>query len=289
MFRTLRAAVFAALCVTVSLVLHLLAGGARVPGELTAVATVLTAAGAFALAGRRRGRGTLLGASFVAQYGMHHLFGATAVVAATPVTAGPATTGLVIGIPVVGGSTTIGSLFGVSLFGAPVTTGSVTADSVTTGSLSAGSVTAVHHGSALVPGLAMLLAHALVAVLSAWWLERGESALATMLRLAACTLLEIWGRLATPISSPESTRCIALPVIAEVAAGVDRLLVSVLSGRGPPHFRSPQFRPYDIGSPDVSLSEFRSLDIDSPDFSPREFGSREFGSREFRSSYVSFA
>jgi hypothetical protein len=187
-FRTLRAAVFAALCVTVSLVLHLLAGGARVAPALTAAATMLTAAGAFALAGRKRGHSSLLGASFTAQYGMHHLFGG-------------------------------------SLLGGPVTVDSVTA----------GSVAGAHHESGLVPGLAMLLAHALAAVLSAWWLERGESALATMLRLAACTLLEIWGRLAVPISSSETTHYVALPVIAEVASGVDRLLVSVLSGRGPPN------------------------------------------------------
>ncbi|NJP29286.1 hypothetical protein FLW53_34820 [Microbispora sp. SCL1-1] len=72
--RALRAAVFAAACVLVSAAMHMLAGGAPVRGGTLVAAMALTWLGAFLLAGRQRGLGVLLSASFGAQYGMHHLF-----------------------------------------------------------------------------------------------------------------------------------------------------------------------------------------------------------------------
>lgn len=75
-FRMLRAGLFAVVCVAVSLAVHMLAGGGAVvaPGVLAAT-VALTAAGAYALAGRQRGFGSLLVACFAAQYGMHRIFG----------------------------------------------------------------------------------------------------------------------------------------------------------------------------------------------------------------------
>ena len=90
-----------------------------------AAALTLTWLGTFLLAGRQRGMDVLLGASFAAQYGMHHLFAA----GAAPAASSPSMDG---------------------------------------------------HGT----GLGMLLIHAVVAVLSAWVLERGESALAMIVHLA---------------------------------------------------------------------------------------------------------
>ncbi|MGN9841183.1 hypothetical protein ACTMTI_23955 [Nonomuraea sp. H19] len=72
--RGLRAAVFAAVCVYAALGMHILAGGPGVSLRTLAAAVAMTWAGAFLLARRRRSMGTLLGASFAAQYGMHHLF-----------------------------------------------------------------------------------------------------------------------------------------------------------------------------------------------------------------------
>ncbi|MGC5010697.1 hypothetical protein ACLQ2R_08035 [Streptosporangium sp. DT93] len=76
--RSVRAAVFAVVCVTVSLAMHVLAGGTPVGAGVLAWATVPTAAGAFVLARRRRGFGVLTGAGFAAQYGMHLWFTAGA-------------------------------------------------------------------------------------------------------------------------------------------------------------------------------------------------------------------
>ncbi|GAA1268665.1 hypothetical protein GCM10009677_21520 [Sphaerisporangium rubeum] len=176
--RLSRAIVFAVACVTVSLCMHILAGGAFVRPEVVVVAAVLAGGMGFALTGRQRGFGTLLPACFAAQYGMHHLFGAGA---APP--------------PVLGG----------------------------------------HHSGGLVPVLGMLCAHALVAVVSAWWLDRGESVLATLLKMAGHTLLDLRRLLGvTLLSEPVAgPRCRARPV-ARPAACKELLLASVRSGRGPP-------------------------------------------------------
>ncbi|TMR07762.1 hypothetical protein ETD86_50630 [Nonomuraea turkmeniaca] len=57
---------------------------------------------------------------------------------------------------------------------------------------SAGAVTPIppsqEHGS----GVGMLLVHVMTALLSAWWLERGESALAALLHLAGTTIRRWW-------------------------------------------------------------------------------------------------
>ncbi|MFD1544256.1 hypothetical protein [Nonomuraea guangzhouensis] len=131
LLRALRAAVFAAACVLVSAALHVLAGGTVV--RLTAIGGALALAwsGAYVLGGRQRGMNVLLGACFAAQYGMHHLFGAT-----------------VPDLP------------------------SVTSQSPH------------EHGG----GLGMLVVHAVAAFGSAWWLARGDAALATLLRLAVTSV-----------------------------------------------------------------------------------------------------
>ncbi|MEO3811751.1 hypothetical protein ABGB17_22380 [Sphaerisporangium sp. B11E5] len=92
-----------------------------------------------------------------------------------------------------------------------------------------------HHSGGLVPVLGMLLAHGLVAVVSAWWLERGESVLATLLRVLGHTLLDLrrllgFALLSEPVAG---RRCPSRPT-PRAATGKERLLASVLSGRGPP-------------------------------------------------------
>jgi hypothetical protein len=172
--RGLRAAVFAVVCVYAALGMHTLAGGSGARLATVAAATVMTWAGAFVLARRRRSMGTLLAASFAAQYGMHQLFGWE-----TAAFAG-------------------------------------------------------HHEGRLSTGVGMLLAHMVVATLSAWWLERGESALVTMLVLLASSVRDLWtrltGRLAPPWA-PERRR-----LVTAVPPGVPaaQVLAWALCRRGPP-------------------------------------------------------
>ncbi|SDH46959.1 hypothetical protein SAMN05421505_11680 [Sinosporangium album] len=66
--------IFAVVCVAVSGALHMLAGGGAVRLSLLVAAMALLAAGAYALGGRPRGLGVILGAGFTSQYGLHHLF-----------------------------------------------------------------------------------------------------------------------------------------------------------------------------------------------------------------------
>ncbi|MEV0345067.1 hypothetical protein AB0H88_04830 [Nonomuraea sp. NPDC050680] len=173
--RVVRAAVFAVVCVYAALGMHVLAGGAGAGLGIVAAATAVTGAGAYVLARRRRSMGTLLVASFAAQYGMHHLFGP-----------GP-------GLPLTG-----------------------------------------HHLGGLSAGIGMLLAHVLVATVSAWWLERGETALATLLFLLACSLRDLWRPL-TDLLVPTSTPRRVAPVVA-VTSGMPaaQVLAWELCRRGPP-------------------------------------------------------
>ncbi|GII05987.1 hypothetical protein [Planobispora takensis] len=167
--RLMRAAVFAVVCVTASLGMHLLAGGAAVDPVVPAVAVPPVTAGAFVLARRRRGLGTLLGASFVTQYGLHHLLSASAVERSL--------------------------------------------------------ITDHQHG-----GLAaMVAAHAATALLSAYWLERGESALAMLVHLLLASILVL------PVRCPPVLRRVPRWVSRDGAPSlVTRLLAAVVSRRGPP-------------------------------------------------------
>ncbi|MGJ6960611.1 hypothetical protein ACSDR0_01795 [Streptosporangium sp. G11] len=171
-FRFVRAAVFAVVCVTVSLAMHVLAGGSPVgPGALV-WAVLPTAAGAFVLARRQRGFGMLLGAGFAAQYGMHLWFTSGAV---------------------------------------PPSTGH-------------------EHGAGdLSTGLFMLLVHAVTALLSAHWLERGECGLAALLFLLFATVLTLL-RWRAPVA------CRVAPPAApdDRVPPTTRLLAAAVSRRGPP-------------------------------------------------------
>ncbi|MGW0593445.1 hypothetical protein [Streptosporangium sp. NPDC002607] len=171
-FRLLRAAVFAVVCVTASLAMHVLAGGSPVGPGVLVWAVPPTAAGAFLLARRQRGFGMLLGASFAAQYGMHLWF-----------TSGEA---------------------------APVT--------------------GHEHGTGgLYAGVFMLLVHAVMALLSAHWLERGECGLAMLLFLlfASVLTLLVW-------RAPVACR-VAPPAAPDDRVPLrTRLLAAAVSRRGPP-------------------------------------------------------
>ncbi|MCC3761976.1 hypothetical protein K3N28_02680 [Glycomyces sp. TRM65418] len=81
-FRLLRAAVFAAVSASVSLLLHLWSGG-HAPGPLQAAAAFgLLAVAAYAAGGRQRGFAVLLPLCLAAQWGLHEFFELGAVEAA---------------------------------------------------------------------------------------------------------------------------------------------------------------------------------------------------------------
>lgn len=168
----MRAAVFAVVCVTVSMAMHTLAQGAPVAPGVLAGAMPPVAVGAFFLARRQRGLGVLMGAGFATQYGLHLWFSAGMV---PPPTEHP-------------------------------------------------------HGGGLSAGLFMLLVHVATALLSAYWLERGESGLAVILRLLVASVLTLLVWRAPVIAhrvTPPARGDDRVPL-------VTRLLTAAVSRRGPP-------------------------------------------------------
>ncbi|MFI6502777.1 hypothetical protein [Nonomuraea typhae] len=96
------------------------------------------------------------------------------------------------------------------------------------------------HGAGMGAGLGMLLVHAMVAVISAWWLERGESSLATVVLLLAASLGRLWTALRLlvrlPVTIQYGSRRPAWP---ERDTPRDRLLRAARhTRRGPPAFSS---------------------------------------------------
>ncbi|WP_371783704.1 hypothetical protein [Streptosporangium subroseum] len=170
--RLLRAAVFAVVCVTASMAMHVLAQGAPVAPGVLAGAMPPVAVGAFFLARRQRGFGALMGASFATQYGLHLWFSAGM---APPQLEHP-------------------------------------------------------HGGGLSVGLFMLLVHVATGLLSAYWLERGESGLAILLRLLVASVLTLLVWRAPAIAHP-----VAPPARGDDRVSfVTRLLAAAVSRRGPP-------------------------------------------------------
>lgn len=91
------------------------------------------------------------------------------------------------------------------------------------------------HGGGFWPDVAMLLLHALTAVVSAWWLEREEAALATLLHLLAASALGLWARLAPSLApSVAVPGCARPPVPERAGTALARLLAATVSRRGPP-------------------------------------------------------
>jgi hypothetical protein len=168
--RLARAAVFATVCIVVSAVAHVFAGG----GAIAPAMLLLCALGAFVLAyllgGCERGIDVVLGTTIGAQAVLHELFARAALVP---------------------------------------------------------SEHAAHGHLAL----RMTVAHLVVAVLTGWWLHRGESALWLMLRLLGMPRLLLPRLLAlrvetTAASWPTVPDDMPIPAGAQIAAAVHR--------RGPP-------------------------------------------------------
>ncbi|TDD18705.1 hypothetical protein [Nonomuraea diastatica] len=89
-------------------------------------------------------------------------------------------------------------------------------------------------------GVGMFLVHVAVALLSSWWLERGETALAAIAHLAATSLSMLWAGLLLLLAvSPVTPN---LPGRLRAGHAPDRLrrllLASSLRRRGPPLFVS---------------------------------------------------
>ncbi|MGW1590288.1 hypothetical protein [Streptomyces sp. NPDC002386] len=221
--RAARAAVFAAVCVLLAALGHVLMSGRHVPGWALAAGLAVTGAAGWALTGRERGLPLVVTVVVAAQTGLHEAF---SLAQPSSATMGSATTGSA-GMGAMDmeamGSLNAGSA-GAGLMGHMSHMGRMT-HMAGTGHM--------RHSAAggFSPG--MLTAHLLAALLCGLWLAHGEKAAFRILRTAAA-------RLAAPLRL-----LLALPVTAarprprirrRRSARAPRLLLLVHSivSRGPP-------------------------------------------------------
>ncbi|TJZ50991.1 hypothetical protein FCH28_21040 [Streptomyces piniterrae] len=210
--RALRAALFTALCVTLSSASHVLLS--RMPLPLTTVAALSVAvfALAYALAGRERGYWRIaalllpleLAADTVFSLGQHTCYGP----AGGPVT-GPLRS---LGVDLVCGGGSVGT----PLARLPEDAAAATAAPSTVWML-------------------LLAAHLLVGLLAAAWLRRGEAALARLLgAVAGFAFRPLLIAVAVTAASAAPRRAVAAPVRPGPAARAFPLLVHCVVRRGPP-------------------------------------------------------
>ncbi|MEH0551561.1 MULTISPECIES: hypothetical protein [unclassified Streptomyces] len=221
--RTVRAAVFAAVCVLLAALGHVLMSGSAVPWWTMSAGFAVTSGVGWALAGRERGLPLVVSVVVVAQGALHSAFswGRSAA-------------------PVSGNGSTAQDMSGMSAGSMPA--GSMSMDAMDMGSMGSGHIGhAAHaehlghlaHGTGGMSSLGMLAAHTLAALLTGLWLAHGERAAFRLLRAVA-------GRLAAPLFLPLA----ALPVpprrprlrpTRERAERIPRLtLTHTIISRGPP-------------------------------------------------------
>ncbi|MEU8529554.1 hypothetical protein AB0C77_28795 [Streptomyces sp. NPDC048629] len=208
--RALRAALFAAVCVTLAAVGHLSMSAHEIPTRTLLLAFAVTGAAAWAVCGRRRGT-LAIGAGLLAvQTALHQIFS---------VGQGRAT-----------GTSTM-SHAGMDMGGAMDMGAMSTSGAMDMSGAAAG------HGA-----LGMTAAHLLAALVCGLWLARGEAALFSLARSAGAAaltplrLLLAVGDLAVP--APEPAGPVRPRPYARRLHGV--VLAHALSRRGPPRLSVPR-------------------------------------------------
>ncbi|MFD8251697.1 hypothetical protein [Streptomyces werraensis] len=194
--RTVRAAVFAAVCVLLAALGHVLMSGSHVPGWTLGAGAVATGAAGWCLAGRERGLPAVVGVAVVAQTALHQVFS----LGAAPAHEAHGMHAAHMGA---------GHPPAVGLGGPALTAGG---DGSSSG---------------------MLAAHLLAALLTGLWLGHGERAAFRILRAVAGRLtaplrlpFRLPPALGRPRVRPRRPRSERRPAL--------RLLVHALTSRGPP-------------------------------------------------------
>lgn len=171
--RTIRAAVFASVCVLLAALGHVLMSGDTVPWWTLAAGALATGGAGWCLAGRERGLPLVVSVVVVAQGGLHTVFEFAQSGVSGPAGTDTAPTGSA---------------------GAEHHMGSMATHMASTGSMDMGHMGAAHTGMSNMPmghdmagmsSLGMLAAHTLAALLCGLWLGHGERAAFRILRAVA--------------------------------------------------------------------------------------------------------
>ncbi|MFG2550503.1 hypothetical protein [Streptomyces sp. NPDC048581] len=224
--RTVRAAVFAAVCVLLAALGHVLMSGATVPWWTLAAGVLLTGGAGWCLAGRERGLLLVVTVVVAAQGGLHAAFEY-----AQSLAPGATGTGHDMGSGDMAsahmGSSDMGSAH----------MGSMDAGHMSAAHMSGGNMSAGHmdmgHDMASTSSLGMLAVHTLAALLCGLWLGHGERAAFRILRAVAGWLAAPL-RLSLVLPAPPHR-----PRLRPHRARSDRAprllpLVHTITSRGPP-------------------------------------------------------
>ncbi|MFD3373835.1 MULTISPECIES: hypothetical protein [unclassified Streptomyces] len=227
--RTVRAAVFAAVCVLLAALGHVLMSDSAVPSWTMSAGFVATSAVGWTLAGRERGLPLVVSAVVLTQGALHSAFS----LAQSAVSGSSGTDSVAHHV----GAT---SVMSTGSTGSTGSMGSMSMDAMDMGSMDMGpSAHAGHlghmaHDMGGTSSLGMLAAHTLAALLSGLWLAHGERAAFRVLRAVA-------GWLAAPLRLPTALALPAPPLrprprpASERSERVPRLLLAhTIISRGPP-------------------------------------------------------
>ncbi|MFE2579948.1 hypothetical protein [Streptomyces sp. NPDC059378] len=227
--RTVRAAVFAAVCVLLAALGHVMMSGSDVPGRVLTAAVVVTGAFGWCLTGRERGLPLVVTAVVAAQTALHSAFALAQSASADMAT--PMNMNMRMDMGMGTGGMDMGSMRSMGSMDRMNSMGhAVHMDHVDRMGQFLGGDPLMGGGSS---SYGMLVAHLLAASLCGLWLAYGEKAVFRILRTVA-------GRLAAPLRL-----LLALPAPADrPRLGVGRprsdraprllLLVHAITSRGPP-------------------------------------------------------
>ncbi|MEW2272872.1 hypothetical protein GTY41_00385 [Streptomyces sp. SID685] len=227
--RAVRAGVFAASCVLLAALGHATMSGTPVPWWAMAAGAIGTGAAGWLLAGRERGRVSIVAVVTAAQVVLHETFSLAQESASGSMTMSHG------GPPTGAGAMHMGSMGSMDM-GSMGSMGSMRMDMGSMGGADMGSAGHALHDMAGMSGAAsvgMFAAHFLAAVLCGLWLAYGERAVFRVLRATATWLaapLRLLGALPTPYHRPGVHRRRAV----DAPAPVRLLLCCSLTFRGPP-------------------------------------------------------
>ncbi|MEU0577545.1 hypothetical protein ABZ465_09630 [Streptomyces griseoincarnatus] len=241
-FRTLRAAVFAAVCVLLAALGHVLMSGTAVPSWALAVAVAVTGGAAWCLAGRERGLLLVSCVVVAAQTALHVWFSYVQELSRPP--ARPMPPMSMHGMAAGGGTSSMDHMASMDHLASMAHMGHAM-HSMTRGGRSGGSTDAMGAMSSLdampatghalggMSSTGMLAAHVLAALLCGLWLAHGERAAFRILRAFAGWLA---APLRLPLTLPAPPHRPRIRVRRSRAARTPRrlLLVCTITSRGPP-------------------------------------------------------
>ncbi|QFZ76288.1 hypothetical protein GFH48_26170 [Streptomyces fagopyri] len=219
--RTVRAAVFAAVCVLLAALGHVMMSGDEVPPWVLGASAVVIGGTGWALAGRERGLPLIVTAVLVTQAALHTAFSlARTSASATPTTDTPG----------------MGSMSAGDMSNGAMSAGTMPMGPEPMGSMNMEAMGAMNHMGDAAGGtssLGMLAAHLLAALLCGLWLAHGERAAFRVLRALASRLaapLRLFLALPAPVVRPRPAPRRHRPARAPRLL----LLVHAITSRGPP-------------------------------------------------------